>query len=371
MSNNKPTALVFFQYLPPWRVDLFNEMAKYYHLTIVYTDADTDGFRYNKEELLNRLNKNIKNIFLNNGFKIGKRPVRFGIFKLIKSINPDIVFSHEYSATSIMVATYRKLNLFNFQYIITTSDNLSIAEYVKGVKALFRSYVLSTSNAAVVYSDAVKQFYKNTFPDLRVEICPNIQNPETLIANKTSFPPIIDRYIKKFNLQESNVILYTGRLEYVKGLDLLLDAFAKSLNSNFKLVLVGEGNEKNALKQQCKNLNIEDKVIFAGFFSGNALYAWYDLASFYILPSRFEPFGAVVNEALIYGCPVMASKNIGALDFITETNGKIFDPANESQFIESLNTFYKSIKISDKRENLMPVIFKEYAKIFYTIYHSK
>lgn len=126
MIQNKPTALIFFQYLPPWRIDVFNEMAKYYQLTIVYTNADVEGFKYDREDLLNRLDKNINNIFLSNGFKIGKRPVRFGILKLIKSIHPDIIFSHEYTPTSIMVATYRKLKLAKFKYVITTSDNLSI-----------------------------------------------------------------------------------------------------------------------------------------------------------------------------------------------------------------------------------------------------
>jgi len=367
MIQNKPTALIFFQYLPPWRIDVFNEMAKYYQLTIVYTNADVEGFKYDREDLLNRLDKNINNIFLSNGFKIGKRPVRFGILKLIKSIHPDIIFSHEYTPTSIMVATYRKLKLANFKYVITTSDNLSIAQHVKGIKSVFRKYVLSHANAIVVYSDIVKQFYLNNFRNLRVEICPNIQNSTTLLQKREYFPDIIENYIDKFNLKNSKILLYTGRLEQVKGLDLLLEAFSKTENTNIKLVLVGQGSEAQNLKKTCETLNLVDQVIFPGFYSGNALYAWYELADLYILPSRFEPFGAVVNEALVYGCPVMASKYIGATDFITTQNGTLFDPLNKNEFINTLNQFYNQ---TNTKSNLMPVSFETYVKVFHTIYHE-
>lgn len=372
MNSNKPKALVFFQYLPPWRIDVFNEMAKYYNLTIVYTNADIEGFKYDRDDLLNRLDKNIKNIFLTNGFKIGERPVRFGLYKLMKAINPDIVFSHEYSPTSIIVSTFRKLKLFKFQYIITTSDNLLIAKSVKGVKAFFRKYVLSQSNAVVVYSESVKLFYEKRFPSLKVEICPNIQNPETLLCYNTFFPSISKDYLSKFNLEGSNIILYTGRLEKIKGLDLLLNAFAKTDNDNFKIVIVGNGSEQQALEQQAKSLGIEDKVIFAGFYSGKELYTWYNLASFYVLPSRFEPFGAVVNEALVFGCPVMASKYIGAVDFINDSSGKLFDPLSENEFVDVLTSFYKRISQNNnsEKQNLMTVSFSDYVKIFYKLYND-
>ena len=51
---NKLKALVFYQYLPPWRIDVFNEMGKYYDMTIAFTDADSEGFTYNRKELLEK-----------------------------------------------------------------------------------------------------------------------------------------------------------------------------------------------------------------------------------------------------------------------------------------------------------------------------
>lgn len=365
---NKPKALVFYQYLPPWRIDVFNEMGKYYELTIVFTNADCEGFKYNRQELLNKL-YNIKTIFLNNGFKIGSRPVRFGIYMLIKKLKPEVIFSHEYSPTSILVAFYKEIKLFSYKYYLTTSDNTAMAEASTGLKAKARSYVLNHSDGIIVYSKAVKTWYQKAYPKLkRIEICPNIQNPQSLLNYRKDFKSYIEKYKKEFNLYNTNIILYTGRLVQVKGLDLLLNAFSH-IPTNYKLVIVGEGNEKNNLLQQCKQLNITDQVIFAGYYSGTALYAWYDLANFFILPSRYEPFGAVVNEALVYGCPVVASKYIGALDFITSSNGVIFDPLDENNFIEILNNACIQYQgdISKQRNNLMPYSFDTYVHSFYAI----
>ena len=128
----KDKALIFFQYLPPWRIDIFNEIANHYDLTIVFFDADSEGFTYNRKSLLSKL-VNIKVIFLNNGFKVGDRPFRFGICKIIKQINPRVVFVHEYSFVSIQLAIYKMIHEKSFELYITTSDNLAMAKYAKGI----------------------------------------------------------------------------------------------------------------------------------------------------------------------------------------------------------------------------------------------
>lgn len=363
----KLKVIYFYQYLPPWRIDVFNEIGKHYDLTVAFTDAECEGFTYNRADLLNRL-RDIKTVFLNDGFKIGSHPIRFGIFKLIKRIKPDVIFSHEYSPTSILVALYKQLGLFHYSYFLTTSDNLNMAEAVVGMKAMSRKYVLSHSNGLIVYSDAVRQWYSLKFPDLKIKVCPNIQSPQSLLYFRSMFPAYIRKYRQECDLESCNIILYVGRLVEVKGLDLLLSAFAKANVFNYKLVMVGAGNQEESLRRQIRQLGITEKVVFAGFHSGADLYAWYDMANFSILPSRYEPFGAVVNESLVYGCPIIASKYIGATDFITADNGMLFDPLDESDFIHTIRMACR--KYSQKtscRQNLMPCSFDKYVSVFYTI----
>ena len=169
-------------------------------------------------------------------------------------------------------------------------------------------------------------------------------------------------------MKDCKIILYIGRLNKVKGLDLLLNAFSKTEKNDYKIVLVGKGPEEIALKSLAMTLGIEDRIIFAGFYSGIDLYAWYDVANYFILPSVYEPFGAVVNEALVYGCPVVASKYIGALDFIDESNGFVFDPLNETEYPKVLNiAMNRYSKVSSDRKNMMIRSFNDYVDIFGTI----
>lgn len=367
MEQIKPKALVFYTYLPPWRIDVFNEMATQYDLTIVFLNAGSEGFTYNRELLLSKLKATT--IFINNGFSIGSRPFRFGITRLIRKTKPQVVFSHEYSPTSILLALLLRSGFVKFKYIITTSDNLSIAKNITGLRGFARRTVLSMADGIVVYSASVKEWYQKLFPALKVGICPNIQNPDTLLAHKELFSHIQNQYKGRYQLEGFNIILYTGRLVSVKGLDLLLQAFAASKHKGYKLVLVGEGAEKENLLNLANHLSIAEQVVFPGYFDGAELYAWYSMANFFILPSRFEPFGAVVNESLVFGCPVVASKFVGAIDFIQPgVNGVVFNPLDENEFTTVLNlSMVNYAQFNSERKNLMHYTFKEYVGVFKTI----
>lgn len=363
-ATEKQRALLFYSYLPPWRVDVFNEIGKYYDLTIVFQNAETRGFTYDRELLLQKLQA--KSFFWNQGFSIGKKVFRTGISDLVKEYAPSVILTHEYGPTSVWLALLVKLRFTNAQLIVTTSDNVSMIGAAGAVKRFFRKLILTSTTRLVVYSDEVKAAYESMFPKLDVLVCPNIQNPETLLANKSQFEDLMPGYRKKYSIQ-GPYILYTGRLEHIKGLDLLIKAFAKTLSKTHQLVIVGEGSQEANLKQLTQELNLNDRVIFPGFFSGAALYAWYSSADFFVLPSRYEPFGAVVNEAMVFGCPVLASKNIGALDYIQQdTNGLVFDPEEPKSFEQALlkARMLFNDAFNPNRGNLMIRSFEKYVGVF-------
>ena len=362
----KPKALLFYQYLPPWRIDIFNEISNDYALTIVFTDADSDGFTYNRQELLSLLRPDIQIIFLSSGFRIGSRPVRTGVVKLLQKTKPDVVFAHEYSFVSICIALSLASRLFRFKFVITTSDNKMMTQSSKGFKALARNLVLKYSDGLIVYSSEVKNTYQELYPKLTIGVCPNIQDEQKLLSRRFIFDEFVSQHKKKFNIRDEKIILYVGRLNHIKGIDLLINAFYMAKVKNARLVLVGEGQDKDNLEKLVRSKNLDSKVIFAGFYSGNELYAWYDLASLLVLPSRYEPFGAVVNEALIFGCPVLISKYAGATDFIQdEVNGWIMDPLNEDEFTSKfIYAMESSTKFKSSKSSLMLKRIGDYARIF-------
>ncbi len=363
----KSKAVVFYTYLPPWRVDVFNAMAKYFDLTVVFLFPGAEGFTYDRQFLSGKLT--VPHVFWENGFNIGNKPFRFGIVGLLNRLQPEVVFSHEYSPTSILLTLLKKFKYFSFKLIITTSDNLLMVDSVSFLKKHIRRFILAQSHGIIVYSKSVQDWYLENFKGLRVEVCPNIQKEDTLLEYRSDFNKIIDDHSKKFDLFNNRIVLYVGRLNAVKGLDLLLRAFAEVKNVNYKLVLVGEGHQKAELMKLAESLNLTDQVIFAGFYSSADLYAWYAMSDFMVLPSRYEPFGAVVNEALVFGCPVLASKYIGALDYIKSTfNGIVFDPLNHDEFVKSLSqAMLLYHEFNYERKNLMIRSFDQYIESFIKI----
>ena len=92
----------------------------------------------------------------------------------------------------------------------------------------------------------------------------------------------------------------------------LLRAYAMAQLENSRLLLAGEGPQKAELAAEAKRLGISDRVDFLGFVNQSALPALYKLVDLMVLPSVYEPFAVVVNEAMCCGCPVMVSNRVGA-----------------------------------------------------------
>ena len=108
------------------------------------------------------------------------------------------------------------------------------------------------------------------------------------------------------------VILFCAKLQpWKRPLD-LLRAFAKANLSSGILVFAGEGPLRAALESEAATLGVASRVRFLGFVNQSQLPAVYTSADLMVLPSDYEPFAVVVNEAMCCGCAVAASDRVGA-----------------------------------------------------------
>lgn len=101
-----------------------------------------------------------------------------------------------------------------------------------------------------------------------------------------------------------------GSLEYQKGFDVLLSAFARLVDSTLHLVILGEGALRAQLEEQCLALGIEQRVYMPGFVKRPADVI--SQAELFVLSSRWEGFPNVLLEALSTGTPVVAADCDGA-----------------------------------------------------------
>lgn len=108
------------------------------------------------------------------------------------------------------------------------------------------------------------------------------------------------------------VFLFVGRLEPVKGIDLLLDAFNfLTWENHCCLIIVGDGSMRGMVEQAAEQ---DPRIIYRGRLEGDDLWAQFASADALVAPSRKEPWGLVVNEALAAGLAVVISDCFGCID---------------------------------------------------------
>jgi glycosyltransferase involved in cell wall biosynthesis len=137
-------------------------------------------------------------------------------------------------------------------------------------------------------------------------------------------------------------ILYVGQLIARKRVDLLLQAFSQLDLPSARLRVIGQGAEAQSLQQLAAQLGVTERVSFSPGLPNAETVAAMAAADVLVLPSRFDGWGAVVNEALMVGTPVICSDRCGASDVIEHgRNGDVFEAGNASALGDSLQRFFE------------------------------
>lgn len=119
--------------------------------------------------------------------------------------------------------------------------------------------------------------------------------------------------------EEAVVILFSAKLQpWKRPLD-VLRAFARIPAADLYLVFAGDGSLRSALEAEAKSLDVAARIRFLGFVNQSGLPETYTASDILVLPSEYEPFGVVVNEAMLCGCCPVVSDRVGArFDLIRE-----------------------------------------------------
>lgn len=209
------------------------------------------------------------------------------------------------------------LNLFSIKkkYIAIESDSQLILPnnfFKRFIKWLYLSvifknrYILGFSGGN--YSH--KKLFSNYGMDKeRINLMPMMVNNSRFFNDFKSFP-------------ETFTFLYVGRLVEIKNIENLIIEFNKHFtNKKALLKIVGSGSNERYLKDKYSS----SKILFLGPLFNDELTTQYHSASCFVIPSIYEPWGLVINEALSSGLPVISLVNIGANQdlIINQETGKI------------------------------------------------
>jgi glycosyltransferase involved in cell wall biosynthesis len=160
-------------------------------------------------------------------------------------------------------------------------------------------------------------------------------------AKITPIPLAYDAKIFRFlDLPTSNYFLYIGRHDYYKNVTRLIDAFALlPQRNNYQLWLVGASDPTNTprLKNQVRELGLNDLIKFLDYLPGDELPRVINQAIALVFPSIWEGFGLPVLEAMACGTPVITS-NLSSLPEVTGNASLLVDPYNVQAIAQAMHT---------------------------------
>jgi phosphatidylinositol alpha-1,6-mannosyltransferase len=134
------------------------------------------------------------------------------------------------------------------------------------------------------------------------------------------------------------VALFVGHLTRVKGVDVLLKAFAQTRLPPLRLLIVGDGPERNPLQTLAAELGVAERTTFAGAVSWQEMPPYFAACDFFVLPSRSEGMGIVLLEATATAKPVIGS-DVGGIPslVVPEKNGLLVTAEDDADLSAALS----------------------------------
>jgi glycosyltransferase involved in cell wall biosynthesis len=235
----------------------------------------------------------------------------YRVYKLIQSIKPDIIHAHKQKGIYIIKRLYPLLKI---PYVATKHDT-------------FQKKVFNKIPHVIAVSDAVKKTF----------CAPNVYKIETAIKK-----------IQIENIQKNKVftIIAVGGLRPVKGFDVLIASCA-NLPFNFKLIIVGEGEERTKLEDLIAKLGLQEKIELLGFRTD--VPELLSKAHLQVISSHSEGFSLAMIEGIFYSDVLISTPVSGCVEVLPEiflTNqkdiyNKIIDIYNNYKFYKDAFTIVK------------------------------
>ena len=150
---------------------------------------------------------------------------------------------------------------------------------------------------------------------------------KAIIYNPSIFKP-------SFGGQKEKLIIFVGRLEYVKGCDIFLRALALLGLDDFKLLVLGDGSQKKSLQSLSEKLGLKN-LEFLGSVSD--IQNYYKKAKIIVSSSRFEGLGNALIESAFFDCIRVATPTAGALELLEDgKNGFISSDFSEQALAKAI-----------------------------------
>lgn len=346
MSQDKKKLLVFHSIIAPYRVDFFNRLASQFQMVMHVDRGKTD------DSLFSDVERECHFTYSEFASSDGLLSTLRYVVKAIHDCGPETVLVSECGLVSLIVVLYKKLfrkryriiSMIDDSYDMLAGDNQFSHRHAMAEKILIPQF-----DEIINVEPRVADYFKNKYG--KGVYFPIIRDEARYRRELEASLGMARSYMDQYDLEGKKVILFVGRFVALKNVAALIQVVQSVEDDSIRLVLAGAGPEEVSYK----GIVNTGKVIFAGKKTGQALYAWYNVAQILALPSVREAFGAVVNEALMSGCKCLVSERAGSSCLIREGhNGYCVNPVVVQDIREKLLVLLRQVDDACDLDTIKP-----------------
>lgn len=316
-----------------YRNNLYNELSKKFKFSVIYINKKQDKFRSN--DFLNN-NSRYKRIDF---FKLGLIKKIFLIKKILLNKKKKTVFICGWNKIEYWIALIFSFNSTKI-FICDSFENEN------KIFSLFKKIFLSMVDYVIVPGNLHRNFIKSLSSNKKIFVTKSVGIIKPLSK-------------RRFRSQKRKIkMVYIGRISAEKNLELLFKLIKSSSNLSLSIYGRDEENLESSLNNKLKN-----KIKFKGSILNKKIRFEIKKYDLLILPSKFEPWGLVIEEAIYNGIPVISSNKVGCnrdlistlkVGFVFKNNSlislkkcinKIKNPSNLKKINKNLSSLdYSSFK---------------------------
>ena len=306
----------------PYRVEFFNELGKLCELTVLFEKNSASD----RDDSWKKLNiKHFKPVFLK-GISHGVAEAFCpGVIRYLSKKRYDkIVVTNYANPTGILAVAILKLK--RIPYIIESDG--AFAGTGKGFKERVKRWLLKKSHLCFSTADIHDEYYtKYGVAKDRIVRYPFTSLHESDILSTPILEKQKNELREKLGVVEKKMVVAVGQFIPRKGFDVLINAMAK-VDEGIGCYIIG-GIPTEEYIEQVSSLGLKN-VHFEGFKSKDTLSEYYMAADIFVLPTREDIWGLVVNEAMAKGLPVITTDRcVAGLALVTSQEvGKIISVEN-------------------------------------------
>lgn len=324
--------VLFLSNIPsPYRIDFFNKLGEYIDLKVIFEAERAENLNNNWFD--GKINT-FESVFLKKG-NIREKKIDWKIIKYLKKKNQDIVVVTNYSyyteLLGLMIIKLKKI-----PYIMELDGSVVKKESI--IKYLIKKLIINGAIAYISPSKSTDDYLKY----YGVEEKKIFRYPFTSINSKDILKKKLEDNKKQklrseLGISGEKVIISVGRLIDLKGFESLIKAW-KYIDKRYKLIIAGDGENREKYKHMIEKMGIRN-IEFIGFKSKRELIDYYRASDLFILLTKGDVWGLVINEAMSNGLPIITTDKCGAgLELIRDgENGYLVPVDNEKILLEKID----------------------------------